>query len=170
MVCWETERKFRFFSIPRRQCEQCFIFVLFLLYCPVLARAQSPAARAPIIFTVVDENGLAVPGAEVTILEPGFAAVSHWTDYAGHCSHIPQQAAPYQLRVEKPNFYQTVENDLDPSINSVRVVLNHEQIVKEQVNVTDSVPGIDIEQISDKSTMNTPEIVNIPYYNLPRYP
>ncbi len=163
MVRWETERRSRFFSIPRRAGVERFIVVLLLLCCPAIAPAQSHPVRAPIIFTVVDENGQAVPGAEVTILEPSLAAASHWTDYAGHCSHIPQQAAPYQLRVDKPNFYRAAENDLDPSINSVRVVLNHEQIVKEQINVTDSVPGIDIEQISNKSTMNTPEIVNIPY-------
>ena len=47
--------------------------------------------------------------------------------------------------------------------SNVRVVLAHEQIVREQVNVTASTPGIDTEQISDQSAMNTPEIVNIPY-------
>ena len=46
---------------------------------------------------------------------------------------------------------------------SVKVVLAHEQIVREQVNVTASSPGIDTEQASDQSAMNTPEIVNIPY-------
>jgi len=177
MVAWEIERNLRFFSMPRRHCVKGFIAVLTLLFCIVLAHGQSSAARAPVIFTVVDENDLAVPGAGVTILEPGLAAVSLRTDYAGHCSHIPQQDAPYRLRVEKPGFYQAIESDLDTRINSVRVVLSHEQIVQEQVNVTASVPGIDTEQISDKSTMNTPEIVNIPYitsrdirYLLPFYP
>jgi hypothetical protein len=177
MVRWEPERKLRLFSIPRRQSVKRFVSALLLLFSPGLVCAQSSATRAPIIFTVVDENDLAVPGAEVTILEPGFAAVSQWTDYAGHCPHLPQQSAPYQLRVDKPGFYQTVASDLDPSLNSVRIVLNHEQIVTEQVNVTDSVPGIDIEQISNKITMNTPEIVNIPYITsrdirnlLPFYP
>ena len=45
----------------------------------------------------------------------------------------------------------------------MRVELEHEQIVREQVNVTASTPGIDTQQVSDKNTMNTPEIVNIPY-------
>jgi hypothetical protein len=163
MVGWEIERNFRFFSMPRRHCVKGFITILTLLFCIVLAHGQPSSARAPVIFTIMDENGLAVPGAGVTILEPGLAAVSLRTDYAGHCSLIPHQDAPYRLRVDKPGFYQAVAGDLDPSLNSVRIVLNHEQIVREQVNVTDSVPGIDIEQISDKSTMNTPEIVNIPY-------
>ncbi len=177
MVRWDIERKLRFFPHPLCLYVQCFIVILLLFSCPAIVLAQSPAARAPIVFTVIDENGQAVPGAEVTILEPSLAAVHQWTDYAGHCSHILQQVAPYQLRVDKPGFYQTVAGNLDPNINSVQVVLNHEQIVREQVNVTDSVPGIDIEQISNKSTMNTPEIVNVPYLTsrdirnlLPFYP
>ncbi len=48
-------------------------------------------------------------------------------------------------------------------MGSVRIVLTHEQIVQEQVNVTASAPGIDPEQTADTTTMNTPEIVNVPY-------
>ena len=51
----------------------------------------------------------------------------------------------------------------DPIMSSVRVVLAHEQIVRQQVDVTASTPGIDTQQVSDQSAMNTPEIVNIPY-------
>ena len=177
MACWEIGWKIRFFSFPRRACVKRFIPVLIFLFSPGFVCAQPLDARAPIIYTVVDENGQAVPGAEVTILEPSLAAVHQWTDYAGHCPYLLQQSALYQLRVDKPGFYQTVASDLDPGLDSVRIVLNHEQIVREQVNVTDSVPGIDIEQISDKSTMNTQEIVNVPYQTsrdirnlLPFYP
>jgi hypothetical protein len=42
-------------------------------------------------------------------------------------------------------------------------VLAYEQIVRQEVSVTASQPGIDPEQTSDKSIMNLPEIVNIPY-------
>ena len=48
-------------------------------------------------------------------------------------------------------------------LRDFRIVLNHEQMVLQQVKVTASVPGIDTEQTSDKSTMNLPEIVSIPY-------
>ena len=63
----------------------------------------------------------------------------------------------------KPGYYQSVQSDVDPKENSIRIALTHEQIVQEQVNVTDSAPGIDVEQTSDEFTMNTPEIVNVPY-------
>ena len=149
--------------MPRLDCAKWALPGLFLLFCAILADGQPPALRAPVVLTVVDENGLAVSGAQVTVLEPGFTAVRLWTDYAGHCTYAVHQDAPYQIRAEKPGFYQAVESKTDARADTVRVVLTHEQIVVEQVNVTASVPGIDTEETSAKSIMNTPEIINIPY-------
>ena len=42
-------------------------------------------------------------------------------------------------------------------------MLAHEQVVRQEVNVIASPTGIDLEQTSDKSIMNTPAIVNLPY-------
>jgi hypothetical protein len=120
------------------------------------AGGQPPAVGAPVILTVADENGLAVSGAGVDVLEPGLTGVRLWTDYAGHCTYTLQQDASYQIRTGKAGFYQTVESGIDARANRVRVVLTHEQVVVEHVNVTASVPGIDTEQTSDTSTMNTP--------------
>ncbi len=139
------------------------VLILLLVVCKAVAAEQQQAIPAPINFTVIDENGLAVPAAQLTILEPGQSAVQLWTNYDGHCSFVPRQNAPYQIHVQKPGFYQALESSIDPIVSSLRIVLTHEQIVQEQVNVTDSVPGIDPEQTADTSTMNTPEIVNVPY-------
>ncbi len=136
---------------------------LVFLLCALAAGAQPKAALAAVQITVVDENGLAVPGAQVTVEEPGLAPLRLWTDYAGQCTFTPQRTEPYQLNVQKPNFYQAHRTGIDPSQTRIRVTMAHEQIVKEQVNVTASPPGIDTQQIASKSTMNTPEIVNIPY-------
>ena len=46
---------------------------------------------------------------------------------------------------------------------TIEVMLAHEQVVRQEVNVVSSTAGIDTEQTSDKSTFNTPEIVNVPY-------
>ena len=119
-------------------------------------------ARA-VALTVVDENGLAVSGAQVTIQEPGRPPLRRVTDYAGRCDWIPQQATPYIVLVEKPGFYRSTATGVDAGVRSMRIVLAHEQVVREEVNVTASTQGIDPEQISDRSTMNTAEIVNIPY-------
>ena len=123
--------------------------------------ALDPAAEVRV--TVVDENGQAVAGAQVTVVEPGESPLALWSDFAGRCGFIPRQSGPYQIRTQKPGFYQAVESAWKRARSSVRMVLTHEQIVQEQVNVTASSPGIDTEQTSDETAMNTPEIVNIPY-------
>jgi len=133
------------------------------LFCAVLAYGQSPASGTLRTVTVVDENGAAVPGAQVTIHEPGLAPTAQWTDFAGKCRFLLQQQKPYEIRAEKPGFYQAIESGVDANETDVRIALAHEQIVRQQVNVTASTPGIDIEQVSDETAMNTPEIVNIPY-------
>ncbi len=136
---------------------------LLFLFCVVLANGQRQAAWGAVILSVVDENGTAVTGAQITIQEPGQAPEQLWTDYAGRCSYTLRQDAPYELSAAKAGFYQTQMNLVDAQAKSVQVVLTHEQIVREQVNVAASTPGIDMEQTAGESIMNTPEIVNIPY-------
>ena len=136
---------------------------LLLLLGAAIAGGQPEAANSPVTISVADENGAAVAGARVTIVEPGTEPAQLWTDYAGNCRYTVQQREPYQIVVEKAGFYKADQGGIDPSQSSVKVVIAHEQIVREQVNVTASAPGIDIQQVGDQSTMNTPEIVNIPY-------
>jgi hypothetical protein len=137
--------------------------MLLLLFCAATASGQPKSSRATVTVTVVDEDGAAVSGAQVTITEPGLQEAHLWTDYAGSCTYKLRLQKPYQIQVAKPGYYETNEVGVEASLSSVKVVLSHEQIVREQVNVTASTPGIDTEQVSDKLTMNTPEIVNIPY-------
>lgn len=136
---------------------------LLFLFCSALAGGQQRAAHTRVTLTAVDENGLAVPGAMVTVLEPGLSPMQLWTDYAGHATYTLRQEALYLLRAAKPGFYQAQLGGIDAYETSVRLVLAHEQIVREQVNVTASTPGIDMEQTSGGNVLNTPEIVNIPY-------
>ena len=155
------------------------------LLCLLSVRAQLPLGTAPpprppdssVILTVVDENGVAVPGAAVTITLPGKPPFELRTDFAGRCSFRLQKGAPYTIVAAKPNFYQARKTGVDPAAAIVHLVLAHQQIVKEAVNVTASAPGIDTTQVADNHIMNTPEIVNIPYqtsrdirYILPFYP
>ncbi|HZP07563.1 MAG TPA: TonB-dependent receptor [Terracidiphilus sp.] len=133
--------------------------------------------KTQITVTVADENGVAVPDAQVTIAGADLEPVRLSTDYAGHCTFALRSDTPYQIHAEKPGFYRAEENGIDVHESAVKVVLIHEQIVQEQVNVAASTPGIDTKQTSDQMTMNTPEIVNIPYqtsrdirYLLPFYP
>ena len=136
---------------------------LLLSLCVVALAAQQPAARKSILITAVDENGVTIPGAHVTVTEPGIAPLQLWTDYGGQCRFTLQASAPYTVHAEKGGFYQANLTDVDPQLANVRVVLAHEQFVKEEVSVNASTPGIDTQQVSDTRIMNVPEIVNIPY-------
>ncbi|MGO9324103.1 MAG: TonB-dependent receptor domain-containing protein [Terracidiphilus sp.] len=149
--------------MPRFECAGWAFCGLLFLVCAVIAGGQSSTNPASVTVTVVDENGQAVEGAQVTIAEPGAEPAQLWTDYAGNCEYALRQGEPYRITVEKAGFYKADESGVGPDQNSVRVVMAHEQIVRQQVNVTASAPGIDTQQVSDQSVMNTAEIVNIPY-------
>jgi hypothetical protein len=136
----------------------------FALLCgATLASGQIQPPRPTVTLTVLDEDGLPVSGAQVILTEPGRPVLQLRTDFAGRCTYSLQRELPYRLEVQKPGFYQSLESQTDAHQQIIEVVLAHEQIVREQVNVVLSTAGIDPEQTSDKSTFNTPEIVNIPY-------
>lgn len=121
---------------------------------------QSPRATT---IAVVDEVGVPVAGAQITIRSSGTQPISAVTDFAGRGSYALPSDAPYQLQVTRPGFYQQTIDQQDPEVREIRIVLNHEQVVSTNVSVSASVPGINPEQVSDKRTMNVPEITNVPY-------
>jgi hypothetical protein len=136
----------------------------FALLCSgIPAGGQVAAPSLAVTLTVIDEVGLPVSGAQVILSRPGRSPIQLQTDYAGRCVYTLQSDLPYQLQVQKPGFYQALENQTDAHRQSIEVTLAHEQVVRQEVDVVSSTAGIDTEQTSDKSSFNTPEIVNIPY-------
>jgi hypothetical protein len=116
-----------------------------------------------IVLTVVDQNGVIVPAAQVTIEEPAQTPLRLTTDYTGRCSWTPRQSQAYKLRIEKPGFYQSTADNIDPAQTTLRIALARIELIQQQVDVHASAPGIDTEQLSDQQAMNVPEIVNVPY-------
>jgi hypothetical protein len=138
---------------------------LLALLCVVAALGQVQTVGTRVALTVVDENGLAVSGAEVTLLETGRAPEKIWTDYAGRCQYLLHQSTPYQLQIAKSGYYEAHTTVLDPHQQSVEAVLTHVHLLQQQVQVTASVPSIDTQETSDKMSLDTPVIVNVPYPN-----
>lgn len=134
---------------------------------PAFSLASPPSTAPPnphtVFLTVVDQNGVIVPNAQVVVDEPGQPSFRIVTDYAGRCSFIPRQTQLYKIRVEKPGFYQNATSDVDPHEKTLRIVLIREELIQQQVDVTASAPGIDTEQLSDQKALDVAEIVNIPY-------
>ena len=115
----------------------------FALLCgAALASGQIQPPRPTVTLTVLDEDGLPVSGAQVILSEPGRPIIQLRTDYAGRCTYWLQQDLPYQLEVQKPGFYQSLESQTDAHQLIIEVVLAHEQVVSEQVNVIASTAEI----------------------------
>jgi hypothetical protein len=115
--------------------------------------------------SVSDENGVAVPGARVSLTTSQQAnPLRCETDFAGQCAFSNLAAGTYQLRIEKQGFYATVLPNLEPQINSnIDVTISHQQEVREVVNVVESPPAIDPAQISSKEQLTGMDIIDLPY-------
>ncbi len=115
---------------------------------------------------VVDENGVIVTGAKVTLSGPEFSlpAVAI-TDEAGRFLLTPVPPGTYELRVEKPGFYAYLAHSfaLVQGAEPIEVILNHEREFGETVNVVYSAPVIDPQQVAAESTLHSEEIVEMPY-------
>lgn len=125
------------------------------------AGPAQPRAADELLIVVVDENGVAIPNALIT-LQSGQGAVRCETDPAGHCTFAHLPAGPWQLRAEKETYYAFDVSDTKTS-GTMEVTLNHQQEVRETVNVTESPPAIDPAQVASQESLSSLDIVNIPY-------
>jgi hypothetical protein len=145
--------------MPHRGWPSHVFFFCFLVWSVATGIAQ----RSQIELTVIDENGIPVPDAQVILSEPGLLPVRLTTDYAGRCQYANHGNTPYELDVGKAGFYQRLAHEVDPHEEKVELTLAYQQMVQQQVNVVASTAGIDPEQPSDLNSMSTAEIVSIPY-------
>jgi hypothetical protein len=131
-----------------------------VLFLGCAARSQQSQKTT---ITVVDDVGAPVAGAQIVVHRIQAPTSTTQTDFAGRAGYLVSPASPYQIQVNKPGFYQRTIEQQDPEARELRIVLNHEQVISTNVSVSASTPGIDPEQVSDKQTMNVPEITNVPY-------
>ena len=129
--------------------------------------AQSPTSEplSQLAVTVLDENGVAVRTALVTLTSSPQAVPSRCeTNFAGSCIFTGLLRGSYQLRVEKQGFYASVLAAVQVQANAnLDVTLNHQQEVREVVNVTESPPAIDPAQVASKEQLTGLDIIDIPY-------
>lgn len=145
--------------------------ILFVLASVAFAqtRPQTSRANGPLI-TVIDENGIAVAGARVTVGSPQVHALQCETDFAGRCRFSNVSAGPYQMHIEKSGFYSlTLPTVQFPSTANLEVTLAHQQEVREVVNVSESPPAIDPAQIPSLEKLSGMDILNLPYPNTRDY-
>src|SRR5213594_1932820 len=121
-----------------------------------LLAAHSWAATAQLTGRVVDENGIAVAGAQATLSAQGLPAPLYAvTDEAGRFSISTLSEGSYDLRVEKRGYYAFVSRSLAVSARarSLEITLNHQQEYEETVNVVYSAPTIDPQEAAAQTTL-----------------
>jgi len=127
----------------------------------LVSTAAAQSASAPTI-TVIDENGVAVALARITLHAPSQPDVHCQTTFNGRCQFPLLSAGSYQLHVEKEGFYALDEPQVEISASStLEVTLNHLQEVREVIDVRESAPAIDPAQVSSRETLTGLDVINI---------
>ncbi|PYX41626.1 MAG: hypothetical protein DMG81_03200 [Acidobacteria bacterium] len=131
-----------------------------------LLAVLSLGAQTPQRLTVIvlDENGVAVPSARVSLKSPLPAtALRCETGISGICEFLRVPEGPRQLSVEKEGYYSAVSS-IDPTTSAeVEVTLNHLKEIKETVDVVESPPIIESSQTSSQERLTGMDVINIPY-------
>lgn len=113
---------------------------------------------------VLDENGVPVAAAQVRLEDSTGHSYRAETDLAGRFVIHNLFSGDYKAEVRKKGFFvlsgQTVS--LHAGSNDVSLVLNHEQEVREKVQVTAPSNQIDTQDTTQRSTLSAQEIRDIP--------
>ncbi len=138
----------------------------------VYCAAQNPPAQRShesrlLTITVVDENGVAVPGARVQVNSARESQHCE-SDLTGRCHFADLAQDSWQLKAEKEGFYVFSLANVQTS-GTLEIAMHHQQEVRENVNVVESVPAIDPEQVSSQEQLSGIDILNIPYPNTRDY-
>jgi len=140
-----------------------FVVSLTLVSCCCLGFAQRSTRE--LIMTVLDENGVVVPSARVSLRVSTLSPEFHCeTDFTGRCKLADLPPGTYRLRVEKTGFYTLITPDLQLGASrEVEARLLHQQEVREVVNVAEPAPAIDPTQTASQEQMTGLDVINIPY-------
>ncbi len=145
--------------------------------CGLVLTATFPASALPpwpgpqqlagqdLLVTVLDENGLAVSSARLTLTDQANSLVQNAeTDYAGRCQFSRLTPGVYSLRVEKVGFFVFNSSDVRVAETSnLEVTLNHTQEYAESVDVVYSPPAIDPQKTSASAALSSQDIINLPF-------
>jgi hypothetical protein len=107
-----------------RQCLSQLVFCCSLIYSAVVAFAQRPQIE----LTVTDENGVAVPGAEAVLSEPGLPDQRLTTNYGGHCKYSTGGVIAFRAGMGD-NRFRFNTTDFLPSFRQVNGGIHFDKFV-----------------------------------------
>ena len=148
----------------------CRICVLIALTISSVAQTSPPPHgddTDSLIIVVLDENGVAVADARVRLQGPS-KSLQCETDLMGHCKVGELTGTPWHIRVDKEGFY-AADVPVAQDSGTLEVDIHHQEEVRENVNVVESVPAIDPAQVSSQEQLSGIDILDIPYPNTRDY-
>ena len=144
-----------------------------LLVCSSLIASARSATRnqieaAPqqkLLVSALDDNGVAVASARVTLTHiESRAVIKGETDFAGRREFTGLSAGLYHVLVEKEGFYAAKLDGVQVGeAEALEVILNREQEFAESIDVTYSSPAIDATKTDAGETLDSQEILALPY-------
>src|SRR5215469_5973397 len=100
-----------------------------LLIVDLVCAAAAQISSIPTVL-VVDENGVAVPSARISLQATSGATVKCETDHSGRCKFPNLAPGEYHLRVEKESFYALDQPKVQVAPDAtIDVTISHEQEV-----------------------------------------
>jgi hypothetical protein len=127
--------------------------------------ARFAAAFPDLSARVVDENGVAVVGARLSLTGGNLGApLVAISDESGRFTLRGLPLGRYSARVEKLGFYAVVtEMDVEDGSAGLEIMLNHTQEFEETVNVDYSAPRVDPRETSAQDTLTAEQIQDLPF-------
>ena len=130
----------------------------------VLICAAAAQSTSPPMIVVVDDTGVAIRDARISIPSSSQPTLHGLTDFNGRCQFPSLPAGQYQIHVEKEGFYAVDESNVQIARGSVvEVALTRQQEVRETVDVHESAPAIDPAQISARETLSGLDVIDMVY-------
>jgi len=127
------------------------------------SRRESPQNQK-LIVAIVDENGVAVASARISLTRAGVPVWKCETDHAGKCEVAGLEIGGYQLNAEKEGFYEVTINDVNVvESQKLEVTLYHQQEFAETVNVSVTPKEIEPQKTAAGDGLDYLEIINLPY-------
>ncbi|HKW65508.1 MAG TPA: carboxypeptidase regulatory-like domain-containing protein [Candidatus Acidoferrum sp.] len=141
--------------------------ILLILYGIFAVERARTADSADCSGIVLDENGVPVAAAQVSLEDSAGQSYRAETDLAGRFIIRNLSSGDYKAEVRKKGFFvlsgQAI--NLHEGSNEVSLVLNHEQEVREKVQVTAPSNQIDTQDTTQRSSLSAQEIRDIPVPN-----
>jgi len=138
-------------------------WVVFLFIFTVTMAAAAPPA-AQLRGSVVDENGVPVARAEVTVRAPDGSARTTYTDDAGRFEFSSLTPGENRISLSKAGFFRLEDHalPLKEGANEASFTLSHEAEIHEKVEVLSSSDRIEPQQAAHQETLVAHEIRDIP--------